>query len=94
MGKEVKECGEQDRSLWDTVVEGVGSEFGGSIFTFALLPVRKFASHFLSLLGRFVLSIFCVSMCFGTVSQALFMSIAVRRVRKGWVFGFKPSIIV
>ena len=62
--------------------------------TFAILPVRKFDSHFLSLLGRFVLSIFCVSMCFGTVSKALFMSIAARRVREGGVFWLKPSSIV
>ena len=46
----------------------------------AVLPDRKFDIHFLWFGGILVFMIFCMRMCLGTVSNALFMSIAVRMV--------------
>ena len=43
----------------------------------AVLPDTKFASHFLKCVGSAVEINLCIRMCFGTVSNALFMSIAV-----------------
>ena len=45
--------------------------------TLACLPLRKLASHRLSLLCRGELLIFCMRMCLGTVSKALLMSIVI-----------------
>ena len=43
--------------------------------TLAVLPVKKFAIHFLRLFSMCVFSIFCMRRYVGTVSNALFMSI-------------------
>lgn len=48
-------------------------------------------SHFLSLLCSVVLSIFCMSVCLGTVSKALLMSMAAITVREGGRAWLKPS---
>ncbi len=42
----------------------------------ACLPAIKFVIHFLSLVWKLVCSIFWMSSCLGTVSNALFISIA------------------
>ena len=54
--------------------------------TLACLPEMKFMSHFLSLLCRFVSRILLERMCLGTVSKALFTSIATITVRSGLVW--------
>lgn len=55
--------------------------------TLAVLPVRKFAIHFLRLFSMCVFSIFCMRRYVGTVSNALFMSIAISMDRfEGFVF--------
>ena len=60
--------------------------------TLAVLPVKKFAIHFLRLFSMCVFSIFCMRRYVGTVSNALFMSIAISMERlEGLVFS--PFII-
>lgn len=46
----------------------------------AVLPERKFDIHFLECGGKFVSSILLMRLCLGTVSKALFMSIAISMV--------------
>ena len=60
--------------------------------TLAALPVKKFAIHFLRLFSMCVLRIFCMRRYVGTVSNALFMSIAMSMDRCG-CFVFSPFII-
>ena len=62
-----------------------------SILTRAILPWRKLASHRLMLLFMLVFMIFCNSMCFGTVSKALEMSMVASRVRAAGFLLLKPS---
>ena len=57
----------------------------------AVLPEMKLASHFLSWFVVFVVSIFWISKCLGTVSKALLMSMAASTVLDGSVFWLKPS---
>lgn len=59
--------------------------------TCACLPEMKFVSHFLSLLCSVVSIIFCMSVCRGTVSKALLMSMAAITVREGGRDWLKPS---
>ena len=52
MDKVVKECGGQDRALWDTVVEGVGSGFGGSVCYISASACQKVCQPFLVIVGE------------------------------------------
>ena len=60
--------------------------------TLAVLPVKKFAIHFLRLFSKCVLRLFCMRRYVGTVSNALFMSIAISMDRCE-VFVFSPFIM-
>lgn len=77
---------------WGTpLFRGLDLEWMCLCKTFACLPFRKLASQRLSLLCRVVVVIFSISKCLGTVSKALFMSIATIIVRDGGESWLKPS---
>ena len=58
------------------------------------LPERKLASHFLKFGCMLVLSILLMSVCLGTVSKALLMSIVAISVRGAGLLVLKPSSVV
>ena len=89
MKEEVEECWGEYRALGDSICEW----FVVYVFderTQPSLPLTKLASQRLSMLGRCVDVIFWMSICLGTVSNALDMSMAAVTVLAGGLRALNP----